>query len=75
MKPDANVVQQTAVFQVIGLIAETCKDSYKENINEQMTLLSQGVINENVRVKYAALEALACLMDVLSPVVQRKYHS
>jgi hypothetical protein len=60
---------------VIGLIAETCEESFKENLQEQMMTLAIGVQSANIRVKYAALQALAELMEVLAPKVQIKFHS
>ncbi len=40
-----------------------------------MMTLAIGIQNKNIRVKYAALQALANLMDVLAPTIQVKFHS
>ena len=34
-----------------------------------MLILSVGVMDKNIRVKYSALHALGCLMDVLAPTI------
>ena len=68
-KPDASNAQKRANYTVIGLIAETCEASFKANLMEQMMTLSVGIQSTNVRVKFAALQALAELMDVLAPKV------
>ena len=74
-KPDATMLQKAAVFQVIGLIAEPCRESFMANIQEQMVILSVGVMDKNIRVKHAALHALGCLMDILAPTIQTKFHT
>lgn len=39
-----------------------------------MPIISEGVMDTNIRVQYAALDALGVLMEVLAPTVQVKYH-
>ena len=67
--------QKQAGYHMLGLIAETCKESYAKNLAEAMQTASAGVNNSDQRVRYAALGALSQLMEQLSPYVQIKYHS
>jgi len=67
--------QRQAGYCLLGLIAETCKESYAKNLNEAMQMASAGVQDPDQRVRYAALGALAALMEHLSPYVQVKFHA
>lgn len=60
---------------MLGLISETCKESYAKNLAEAMKMVSDGVQDSDLRVRYAALGALAELLAHLSPYVQVKYHT
>ena len=68
-------IQRQAGYCLLGLISETCKESYAKNLNEAMQMASAGVQDSNQRVRYAALGALASLMEHLSPYVQVKFHA
>jgi hypothetical protein len=58
----------------MGLIAEACKESMSKNMAEAMKMACMGVVDENVRVRYAGLSCLALLLTELSPKAQKKYH-
>ena len=60
---------------LLGLISETCKESFAKNLAEAMQTASAGVQDSDQRVRYAALGALSALMNQLSPYVQIKYHA
>ena len=68
-------LQRQAGYVLLGLIAETCKESFAKNLAEAMQMASAGVQDPDQRVRYAALGALSALMQQLSPYVQIKYHS
>ena len=60
---------------LLGLISETCKESFAKNLAEALQTASAGVQDSDQRVRYAALGALSALMNQLSPYVQIKYHT
>jgi hypothetical protein len=70
-----NWIEQHAAFNVIGHLSEACKDLYKSNIVDLLQYISNGLVHEHVRVKYAALTALAFLLEDTAPLIQKKYHS
>ncbi len=67
-------LQRQAGYVLLGLIAETCKESFAKNLSDAMQMASAGVQDSDQRVRYAALGALSALMQQLSPYVQIKYH-
>jgi len=52
---------------LMGLIAESCKESMKKNMDEAMKVACSGIMDENLRVRYAGLSCLALLLTELSP--------
>ena len=69
-----NALQRQAGYTLLGLIAETCKESFAKNLTEAMQTASAGVQDSDQRVRYAALGALASLTEQMSPYVQIKQH-
>ena len=67
-------VRKQAGYTLLGLIAETCQESFEKNLNEAMQMATAGVQDASQRVRYAGLGALASLMENLSPSVQLKFH-
>jgi ABC-type xylose transport system permease subunit len=59
---------------LMGLIAEACKESMIKNMDEAMKIACAGIIDENIRVRYAGLSCLALVLTELSPKAQKKYH-
>ena len=70
-----NLLERQAGYALLGLISETCKESFAKNLSEAMQMASAGVQDANQRVRHAALGSLATLMEQLSPYVQIKYHA
>lgn len=70
-----NPIERQAGYNLLGLISETCRESYAKNLNEAMQMASSGVQDSDKRVRYAALGALSSLMECLSPYVQVKFHA
>ena len=52
----------------MGLIAESCKESMKKNMDEAMKVACSGVIDANPRVRYAGLSCTALLLTETSPI-------
>ena len=70
-----NALQRQAGYMMVGLIAETCKESYAKNLSEAMQMATAGVRDSDSKVRFAALASLSQLMEQLSPYVQVKYHA
>lgn len=63
-------IKRQAGFQLVGLIAETCQESYAKSVTEAMQTASMGVQDQHKRVRYEALGALGKLLTVLAPKAQ-----
>jgi len=59
--------ERQAGYMIMGLISEACKESMSKNMAEAMNMACMGVVDENVRVRYAGLSCLALLLTELSP--------
>ena len=63
-----------AAFLTFGLIAESCKDYMKANLDLAMQTACKGLQDEHPRVRYAGLSCLALVLTELSPSAQLKFH-
>lgn len=52
---------------LMGLIAESCKESMNKNMEECMKMSCAGLVDPHVRVRYAGLSCTALLLTELSP--------
>ena len=59
----------------MGLMAESCKDHFKTNMDAAVQQVCSGLPEDHTRVKYARLFALSNLLINLGPDMQFKYHS
>jgi len=59
--------QRQAGYMLFGLIAEACKDSLNKNLDEAMKMACSGLVDPNMRVKYAGLSCTALLLTETSP--------
>jgi hypothetical protein len=66
----ASWVFRQAGYMYLGMIAESCKKTFKKNLAETMRTVAGGLVDEHPRVRYQALMALGLLLNVLSPQVQ-----
>jgi hypothetical protein len=57
-----------------GLIAESCRDYMRQNMDVAMQTAAKGLQDENHRVRYAALSCLALVLTEVSPSAQLKFH-
>jgi len=53
---------------LMGLIAESCKESMNKNIDGAMKTACSGIMDEHPRVRYAGLSCIALLLTELSPI-------
>ena len=63
-----------AGYLTFGLIAESCRDYMKKNMDNAMQTACKGLQDENPRVRYAGLSCLGLILTELSPHAQLKYH-
>ncbi len=68
-------VARQAGYTLLGLISTSCKDALSKNIDKIMEIACRGVVDPEVRVRYAGLSALAMLFTELAPKAQLKFHS
>lgn len=54
----ANWIDRQAGYTLWGLIAESCADYFKKNLDQVFNFAKQGVSDQHYRVKYAALGAM-----------------
>ena len=66
-------VRQAGYF-TFGLIAESCREYMKANLDNAMQTACKGVQDEHPRVRYAGLTCLALVLTELSPTAQLKFH-
>lgn len=59
----------------LGLISEGCNLSLQNSINKYIQLLCNYCLNENPRIKFAALSSISLFCTYLSPIPQLSYHS
>jgi hypothetical protein len=52
---------------LMGLIAESCQNSIRKNLDSSIMFACKGLQEPNMRVKYASLFAMATLFDILAP--------
>ena len=71
----ANWVDREAGYTCLGLIAESCADYFKKELEQSFNLAKMGVSDSHYRVKYAALGAMANLFAVCAPTAQSRYHT
>jgi len=57
------VATRAAGYNLIGLISETCKESYAKNLNEAMQMVCAGIADSNQKVRYNALSSIADLVE------------
>lgn len=62
-------VKAQAGYTLLGLISSATKDSLNTSMQETMETVGKGIQNANMRVRYAALNALGMLSTDLAPVL------
>jgi len=56
------------------MIADTCGEMFRKNIDEIMKMSASGLLDMHPRVRYEALTSLGLLLTELAPDAQKKYH-
>lgn len=70
-----NWKERQAGYMTMGLIAESCKESMKKNMEEAMKMACSGIVDQHPRVRYAGLSCTALLLTELAPLAQKKFHA
>lgn len=60
---------------LLGLISEPCVEFFKKKLDEVTKTACGGVLDTNVRVKFASLASMTEIFTSLAPQVQQKYHA
>jgi importin-5 len=58
---------KVAGYVALGMISETCQKSFKSNLEEILKMISPGILDAHIRVRFEALEALTLLCNDQSP--------
>jgi hypothetical protein len=61
-------------YKFLGMISESCKKSFKTNLNEVAKMGATGILSQNIRVRYEALQSVGTLLMDQSPAFQTKFH-
>jgi hypothetical protein len=61
-------------YRFLGMISEACKKEYSKNIEEVAKMSAQGLMSENPRIRYEALQSVGLLLNDLKPKLQLKFH-
>ena len=56
-----------AGYLFLGMISDTCKDSFLKNMDDVMRMSAAGLLDAHPRVRYEALTSLGLLLTELSP--------
>jgi hypothetical protein len=70
-----NWKQKQAAFYYWGYISIICKKKFKQNLEEILQTVLEGITHENSRIQYSALSCLALLLTEQSPNLQKLHHS
>jgi hypothetical protein len=60
---------------MMGLIAESCQNGIRKNMDSGIQNATSGLNDTNTRVRYASLFAMSNMFEILAPQVQYKYHA
>lgn len=66
--------EQWMGFKFLGMISEACNKSFSKNLTEIAQMSASGIVNENPRVRFEAMQCTALLIQDLSPNFQMKFH-
>lgn len=72
---DGNWKVRHAGYFFLGYLAEACKTSFAENLDEIMRMAASGCVDPHPRVKYAGLTCLGLMLQEQAPKAQKKFHA
>jgi hypothetical protein len=56
-----------AGFVFLGMIADTCGETFRKNMDEIMKMSASGLLDAHPRVRFESLTSLGLLLTELSP--------
>jgi len=59
----------------LGFLAESCKESFSQNLDEIMKIAASGVVDSHPRVRFAGIACLGLMLSEQAPEAQKKYHA
>lgn len=65
--------EQWMGYKFLGMLAEACQKSFKANMSEIAKMACSGLIINNDRIRFEALQCTGFLIDTLSPDFQKKF--
>ena len=68
-----NWVEVHAAFTAMAFMSEGCKDSYSKNLKEFLQYISNGLVHQHPRVRYAALFAFGSVLKSTAPKPQKEF--
>ena len=68
-----NWIEVHAGYTALAYMSEGCKESFKNNIQEILNYISQGLTHNHPRVRYVVLSAFGLILKETSPLIQQKY--
>jgi hypothetical protein len=58
---------RAAGYTTLAMIAEPCSKTFRKNVNDTLSLVAKGLLDEHPRVRYASLTAMGLLMNTCAP--------
>lgn len=58
---------RVAGYSFLGYISESCKEAFKQNLDEIMRMAASGVVDPHLRVKFAGITCLGLMLSEQAP--------
>ena len=68
-----NWIEVHAAFIAMGYLSEGCKEDFSKNLKEFLQFISNGLVHQHPRVRYAALFAFGCVLKSAAPKPQKEF--
>ena len=68
-----NWIEVHAAFIAMGYLSEGCKEDFSKNLKEFLQFISNGLVHQHPRVRYAALFAFGSVLKSAAPKPQKEF--
>ena len=68
-----NWIEVRAAFIAMGYLSEGCKEDFSKNLKEFLQFISNGLVHQHPRVRYAALFAFGSVLKSAAPKPQKEF--
>ena len=68
-----NWIEVHAAFTAMAYMSDGCKESFSKNLKEFLSFISNGLIHQHPRVRYAALFAFGSVLKSTAPKPQKEF--